>query len=320
MFNYAPYGPAPWFCFPLMEISVYMLFLLCFLHARRKGKQYVGYLFGGLVFGLILEYVNVNCNIGYSYGEYLVMLGRAPHQIPLCVGVGWGIIIFSSRILSDELKLPLWTAVAVDCLLAISIDISMDTVAYRLHMWNWHWGNQNPLTSDWFGVPYDNFFGWLMVVFFYSSFSRLLEGVFSKVQRFSGLLIRLTPVFAILLSEAALYVVLVYVDRFLDNHGIHSITRFLCLFSNLALVVFLAWRKRGYPTTWSSDTTPPALTWLVPAWFHLYFFIWLFSEGFFLESKRMTCIAIANLLLALFVHIQKVPYFSRWTRKTPSPY
>ena len=181
-FSAIPYPQAPVYCFPVMEICMYILFLLCLVHALKQGIRNVSYLLGGLLFGLILEYVNVISNMGYTYGKFIVMFGRAPFDIPLCVGIGWSIIMYTARLYSDSRNLPLWSSAAMDTLLAISIDLSMDTVAYRLHMWNWNWSGTgfNPLTADWFGVPFGNFFGWLMVVFFYSSISRLLERRFSR--------------------------------------------------------------------------------------------------------------------------------------------
>ena len=47
-----PTGPAPAWVFPLFELAMYGLFLLCLLHAWRKGSGNVAYLLGGLFFGV----------------------------------------------------------------------------------------------------------------------------------------------------------------------------------------------------------------------------------------------------------------------------
>src|SRR5664279_4765798 len=206
-FSAIPYPQAPAYCFPVMEICMYILFMLCLAHALKQGIRHVSYLLGGLLFGLILEYVNVISNMGYTYGKFIVMFGHAPFDIPLCVGIGWSIIMYTARLYSDSRKLPLWSSAALDTLLAISIDLSMYTVAYRLHMWNWNWSGTglNPLTADWFGVPFGNFFGWLMVVFFYSSISRLLERRFSRGGQTKSIKFSLVPILAVLLSQVLLY-------------------------------------------------------------------------------------------------------------------
>jgi hypothetical protein len=57
----------------------------------------------GVLFGLILEYVNVRANLGYTYGKFMLMFGTAPKDIPFCIGVGWGVIMYTARLLSDAL-------------------------------------------------------------------------------------------------------------------------------------------------------------------------------------------------------------------------
>lgn len=150
-----PYGAAPAWCFPVFEFSMYVLFLICLAYAWKQGKRDVFYLIGGLLFGLLLEYMEVVMG-SYTYGRFMVMFGNAPMDIPLCIGVGWGIIMYTARLFTDRLQLTLWVCAALDTLLALNIDLSMDTVAYRMHMWHWNWQGTglNPLTAQWFGIPY----------------------------------------------------------------------------------------------------------------------------------------------------------------------
>ena len=297
-----PYGAAPSFCFPLTEFCMYFLFALCIIHAIKQGIRNVSYLMGGLLFGLILEYVNVISNMGYTYGKFVIMFGTAPFEIPLCIGLGWAVIMYTARLFSDRLGLPLWSAVALDALLAISIDLSMDAVAYRLHMWHWNWKGTglNPLTADWFGVPFGNFFGWLMVVFFYSSTSRIFERIFLKQKKAIKIKLALVPVLSVLFSQAFLYLMLVYVDHFLSvNFGITALHRFIAFLIVLFIITF-----RGLRNIKISIETQPIIVWLVPLWFHLYFFTWLFIGGFYKENIWLVIAAFANLLIGVLVHFR----------------
>ena len=306
-----PYGEAPAYCFPIMEFCAYILFVLCFMHAMKKGVSHIGYLLGGLVFGLILEYVNVITNMGYTYGEFLVMFGQPPTDIPLCIGVGWGIIMYTARLFTDSFKLPLWSAAAMDVLLAISIDLSMDAVAYRLHAWHWNWtdSGRNPLTADWFGVPFGNFFGWQLVVFFYSSISRLLERAFHGIKE-NKLLLALVPVIAVLLSQVFLYVMLAHVDVFLKNQfGITSLHRFITF-----LIILIILTVRGVIKRTAQPSPMPFIAWLVPLWFHLYFYTWLFLGGFYKESHWLVAAATINMLLGVSIHF--IHYRKRSTAHT----
>lgn len=134
-----PYGEAPAYCFPLTKICMYVLFILCLLSAVKQSIRHVSYLVAGVLFGLLLEYINVISNMGYAYGKFAVMIGRPPLDIPFCIGVGWGIIMYTVRLYTDTFRLPLWASACLDALLALSIDVSMDVAAYRLHMWTWNW-------------------------------------------------------------------------------------------------------------------------------------------------------------------------------------
>jgi hypothetical protein len=284
-----PTGPAPAWVFPLFEIAMYGLFLLCLLHAWRKGSGNVAYLFGGLFFGVLLEYMEVAL-YSYSYGRFWIMLGRYPIDVPLCVGIGWGIIMYSARLFTDWLGLALWACAALDTLLAINIDLSMDTIACRLHMWNWNWGDPhiNALTAQWFGIPYGNFVGWQTVVFCYSASSRLL----GRTKMASAVV----AVFALLGSLAVLYGT-ECVFPLLNKIGITSIYRFAGFCIVFILLVTTRWRSRTV-----SNIEMPALAWWVPAWFHVYFFVLLWVCGFYSEQKWMTLAACINLLIGVVLH------------------
>ena len=297
-----PYGYPIGICYPLTECCMFLLFILCCIHAYKKGIGNIMYLLGGLGFGLLLEYVNVATNAGYKYGQFWVMLGIAANNIPVCIGTGWAIIIYTSRLVTDALGMSLWTAAALDALLAVNIDLSMDVVAYRLHMWHWDWESRGPeynvLTSQWFGVPYGNFYGWLCVVFFYSSFARLLE----KVKSIPAKIWRIfTPILSILISQGALWLSLFTIADFLRlTFGITSAHRLVALLVLFSIMSVTGYVKRKNKTI--DHTTLPAVTWLVPVWFHLYFFCWLFIGGFSTENTWMTVCSVINLLVGALIH------------------
>lgn len=277
---------------------MYALLVICGWHAVKKGTGQVAWLLGGLCFGLLLEYVNVTISNGYVYGQFWVMLGKAPHNIPLCIGCGWAVIIYSSRLFTDNFALPVWAAAALDSLLALNIDGSMDVVAYRLHMWHWDWVGQGypgeALTGQWFGVPYANFYGWLLVVFFYSLFGRLLEKV--AVTRIWKALL---PLLAILLSQVALWICLFPLADFLKQaFNISSMQRLVTLLIMLSLLVVAGFFKKRTPGAHYF----PVAAWVVPLWFHVYFLVWLFLGGFSGENALMTTFSVLNVLIGLLIH------------------
>lgn len=295
-----PYGYAPEYCFPLTEVCLFLLLLICGWHAMRRGTGHVSWLLGGLGFGLLLEYVNVATNNTYIYGRFWVMLGQAPRDIPLCIGCGWAVIIYASRLFTDNFGLPVWAAAALDSLLALNIDLSMDVVAYRLHMWHWDWQSRglakDALTGQWFGVPYGNFYGWLLVVFYYSCFGRLLEKIqYPRRQLWLAIL----PFLAILLSQAALWLSLFPLANILNRlFGITSIHRLIFLLILFVLLITLGFRNKQQ--VWPPSF--PFAAWIVPLWFHVYFITWLFWGEFYKESTAMTLLSVINALAGLLIH------------------
>ena len=294
-----PYGPAPGWCSPVMELMVYGLLVVCLVHAIRRGAGTVLYLAGGFAFGLILEYFEVLSH-SYTYGRFYLMLGHAPLDIPVCIGAGWAIILYTSRLLSDALRLAMLGAAALDTLLALNIDLSMDVVAYRLHMWHWHWerAHLDPLHSQWFGIPYGNFVGWATVVFCYSFFSRLFEHRTlrgrNNVVRFGAVVL-----LALLASQAVLALTEIYIFGWMGRHlGITSGLRLSLIVGALLVVAVAGWRRREQPPL----AIPPIATW-TPCWFHVFFISCFFGFGFYRENRWMTAIACANVILGFLVHL-----------------
>ncbi|WP_345332582.1 carotenoid biosynthesis protein [Mucilaginibacter defluvii] len=293
-----PYGIPPWWCYSIAEVSMFTLFFMCLVHASGKGLRDVMYLTGGLVFGILLEYLEVMLG-NYRYGTFALMIGNAPFQVPLCIGAGWGIIMYTARLYTDHIQLPLLGAAAADTLIALCIDISMDVVAYRTHMWHWDWTPMqlNPLTAQWFGIPFGNFVGWQVVVFSYSSLSRYFENRICKRGSWSC-----SYVWIALISVCCSITVLFFSTgafHWLSKHvRFLSVHRFIGITLMLFALVVNSWQKRLVP-----QTSLPKITMWVPGWFHLYFLSCFFVLGFYRENIWMTVAAIANGLTGCVFHL-----------------
>ena len=152
--------------FIAFELMIYLLFVLCFVHAWRGGAAVVWRLLAGVFFGILLEYGTIQQLHSYSYGRFLIMLG----DVPLPIGVAWGCIVYSARIFSESSGLPEWARPLLSALFALNIDLSMDAIAIRLGFWNW----AIDIHSQFFGVPYGNFWAWFWVVFSFTAGLRLI--------------------------------------------------------------------------------------------------------------------------------------------------
>ncbi len=288
--------------FTLFELISYVLFALTLVHAARRGRQAVAYVLGGTLFGLTLEYANVASNIGYTYGRFLVMLG----PIPVCIGVGWGMITYAARLVSDASGLPGWSRPALDALLALNIDLSMDAVAYRLGMWDWGWPSQAVgRHSQWFGVPFANFYGWLLVVALYSTFARLVERPQPADPRRRAAWQLIAPLLAVFVSEAVLYPLLIVPRRL----GWPFLLLWLGVLLLLGGVFAFGWTRRRPPASY-----PGYPAWLVPTFFHLYFLTWLILSAYYRDTPLLLLLSLLNAAAGLAIH---APPLLR--RRAPAP-
>lgn len=150
----------PNFWFVAFEISQAGLLALCLRHAARGGPVVVWQFLAGVLYGLLLEAATLRQLHAYHYGRFWIMAG----DVPVMVGVGWGVILYSVRLFADATSLPEWARPALEGLLALNIDLAMDAIAVRLGMWDWGLG----LQAQYFGVPYANFWAWFWVVLTFS--------------------------------------------------------------------------------------------------------------------------------------------------------
>ena len=155
------------------QCGVYATFALYLLWAWRRGAREWAPLLGACLYAVLFEHWNMlryaHVQGGYHYhtASWLWVWGDVPLYIPLA----WAFILATSRALTDHLGLRPWARPFADALLALLIDLSMDAVAIRLKFWYWHGVGLN---DAFFGVPADNFVGWLLVSFTFSVLTRWL--------------------------------------------------------------------------------------------------------------------------------------------------
>jgi hypothetical protein len=179
-------------------------FLLIFSRAIYQGnRRTVFELLSALVFGLLLETVMIYSYHTYYYSDQFLF---RIFDVPVVIGMGWAIIIYSAMLLSDQYEISWKVKPVFDAFTALVLDLSMDAAAIRLHFWHW----QIPLNQEWYGVPFENLFGWIAIVFTFSFIIRFIRTLNPKrfltkiLQFFSPLiaygLLRLELTFFLILS------------------------------------------------------------------------------------------------------------------------
>jgi len=278
--------------FHVIEMSVFLFFAVAVWHSTRAGLAKISTLLGGVVFGWLIELYFVTFAQGYAYGDFLVDPAIGGHSVPLWVGVGWGTIIYCAMVASDRMGLPVLVRPAADALLAVSIDVALDPIAEHMGWWSWS------RDSQFFGIPCDNFIGWIMIVGFYSMIVRqILRLLESHPQAWS----LLAPLGAILSS-----CLLVVVCQF-GLEALYPIAGEPLVFAILALALFLtvaAWWGKDPSSSQPADRFPT----IVAATMHVLLLTMLVTTETYLQIPELLVILpMAAMASVLGFHHRSVP-------------
>lgn len=275
--RYNPFMPNAYFL--LFELIIYIQFTLCLVHAWKHGTGNVLKLLAGGVFGVLLELATIRQLHAYHYGQFLIMV----LDVPLCIGLAWGAIIYAVSEFSDASSLPFWARPILDGLLALNIDLALDAVAIRLGFWDWGQG----LHFDYFGVPFANFWAWFWVVFSFSLGYRLLayraDWTSTWVSPFLALVVGLVGV----VSTNSLITMVIPYDFYMLSVG-------LVLVSALILVLSLRPRFNLHPVA--------SLAFWVPFLSHAYLLIAGLVSGVIFNPPVLLLVSLVMFALALYLH------------------
>ncbi len=264
------------------EGLMYGLLLVAARHAwRTRGGPGVLSLTMGVIYGVLLEAATIQQLDAYHYGRFWVMVTP---EVPLAIGVGWGVIVYGVGLYTRALALPVWQRAVLNGLLALNIDLAMDAVAIRLGFWDWGFGYD----FQYFGVPWANFWAWFWVV---SSFTGVGDKIFGP-----GWRAWLAPFVALavgLMTVLATNALLVFV---LHPWGMDNAAIALLLGTALLVAGFSGFWKR-----WQARPAPLA-GWVARA-FHGYFLIAGLVSGVLWQSPVLLAVAVAMLALAEVVYV-----------------
>lgn len=265
--------------FITFELIAYSLSLLCFVHAFRSGTGNILRLLAGILFGVLLELATIRQLHAYSYGDFPTMV----LDVPLCIGVSWGSILYSAMEFSDASSLPWLARPILDGLLALNIDLAMDTIAIRLGMWDWGRG----LDFHYFGVPYANFWAWFWVISSFSFGYRLLA------RRGGWLKTWTAPVLALVTGLLWVLVTNWFISYRIpfDWHWLVIVT---LVVGTTGMVVAFRPRFYGRPA--------PSLVFWVPFVSHLYFIVAGAISGVILDPPFLLIMSLFMFGIALVLH------------------
>jgi len=186
--------------FFIFEFGALYTFLAVLFHERKNAKI-IEVLILAFVYGIILEALNIHMSREiYVYNPIFFL---KIFDVPLAIGSGWAVIYYLACGITKRFNLAWWQSPFLMALIALTYDLSIDAIAIRLGFWSW----KIPFNQEWFGVPYDNFFGWLAVVWTFALFINLSFQDFVK-SKYRKIIRYLAPVTSALLlgMEIMVYV------------------------------------------------------------------------------------------------------------------
>ncbi|NWG06811.1 MAG: carotenoid biosynthesis protein [Chloroflexi bacterium] len=265
--------------FILFELIIYIQFVLCIRHAWKNGATNILRLFAGILFGVALELATIRQLNAYEYGRFLVMV----LDVPLCIGMAWGCILYSVMEFSNASSLPYFARPVLDGLLALNLDLALDAVAIRLGFWNWGQG----LVFQYFGVPYANFWAWFWVIFSFSLGYRL----FARRKDWVG--VWTSPVLALVMGMAGVLGTNALIT-FRIPFTYHGLTVAILLV--IAVGSIIAWRPRFHLTP------VPSLVFWVPFLTHTYILIAGLISGAILDPPFLLSVGLIMLAVSFYLH------------------
>ena len=273
--------PNPYFI--IFELIIYIQLALCLRHASKQGTANLLRLLAGTLFGVTLELATIRQLQAYEYGQFLIMV----LDVPLCIGVAWGCILYSVMEFSDASSLPYWSRPVLDGLLALNIDLALDAIAIRLGFWDWGQG----LNFQYFGVPYANFWAWFWVIFFFSFGYRLL----ARRQDWIG--IWLSPCLALLIGLAGVL-------------GTNALITFVIPWTytgwTVALLLMTALIFIGTSRPRFYLSSAPSLVFWVPFLTHSYTLVAGLTSGVILMPPALLLVSVVMIAVAFCLHFPLV--------------
>jgi uncharacterized membrane protein len=257
--------------FLAVEIGLTILYVSCLIYILKKDKTMVLFFVSSTFYALLFENMNILLSYNNVGGYYYNSNFRVfVAHLPLFVALAWSIIIYSSLKIASSLGLKKQSVPFVAALLVLLVDLSIDVVAIRLNYWFWIGYS---FKEGYFGVPANNFIGWLLVSFAWFYFD----------QKFNPKRAWLKYFFMPFLSYFAFLILFVFIS-FAESLLVLNKTEEFLVLGLLLLVFIFSFKKEKSPSKID---------------YAIYFFrapFYLFGIFFLLKEKMYE----ENFLLLLF--------------------
>jgi putative membrane protein len=125
--------------------------ILAASHPDRKGLLKV--LLISFIVGLIVEYIGVHTGVLFGDYYYGNNLGFKLYDVPLVIGLNWGLLVVCSGSVASRLNIGTIPTVVIGAVLMTALDYLIEPVAIKSDFWHWKYEE----------IPIFNFVCWFIV-------------------------------------------------------------------------------------------------------------------------------------------------------------
>ncbi len=293
----------------IAEILAFIIFFYCVVDVLKVKDEKtrifrVFELFGFIVYAGIFENIGVLGNT-YNYSfDRLVMFG----VVPLSILMFEAAIFYSALKFAEALKFPKWATPIVVGFLGVLQDLTIDPAAvFDLYIvngvmegrWNWTLHYDGML----FGIPFFNFTGWFLLMFYYTTLILVGRKLFEKSGNKSSrgwAYVIISPLVGVLLIISPLTQFLLFLYPFFPlylNRTVEIVM--LSLIAGISLATIFKFRKLKRSETFSYKENK--VIWVVPVILHAFDIILAFSLGI--------TIAYVPVLLFAGIHLGYLAFY-----------
>ncbi len=179
------YSPFSWVIYEILSAFLFIVVISDAIKRNEEDNKLIRVfeIIGYVVYAVIFENIGVlSQTYNYSFHRFM-MFGVVPLSIPLFEAS----IFYSSLLFSERFEFPKWTRPFVVAFIGMLVDFSLDPVSIAdtqkfgnviesRWMWEYHYNN------TFFGIPYFNFTGWFVLMFYYTSLIIIGRSFYEKFE------------------------------------------------------------------------------------------------------------------------------------------
>jgi len=139
----------------LSFINLTIGFLLLVFSVNNEKKGLLIFLAIAFIIGYLSELIGVHSGLLFGDYWYGKNLGPKIAEVPVIIGINWGILAITSAAITELYKFNKWSKVFLNSLLMVLFDFVMEPVAMKSDFWSWK--------DD--VVPIYNYFCWFIIAF-----------------------------------------------------------------------------------------------------------------------------------------------------------